>query len=126
MNASNASRKLILVVEDDDGNRKLISELLRFQGYQTIEAANGKQALLRLKDAAVDLILMDISLPDTSGLTLMKKIRTDQQYTKLPIIVLTAHVRPADAAAAIAAGASSHIPKPVQIQHLLTEIHRSL
>lgn len=126
MNTSNTSQKLILVVEDDDGNRKLISELLLFQGYETVEAANGKQALLRLKDEAVDLILMDISLPDTSGLTLMKKIRADKRFAKLPIIALTAHVRPADAAAAIDAGASSHIPKPVQIQQLLSEIHRSL
>ena len=122
----NPSQKHILVVEDDDGNRELIQELLTFQGYQAVGADSGKQAINQLREHPIDLILMDISLPDTTGLALMKRIRTEEHLPNIPIIALTAHVRPADAEAAIAAGATSHIPKPVQIQHLLSEIDRNL
>ena len=118
--------KTILVVEDDDGNRQLIKELLGFQSYTVVEAESGQQALSALAKNAIDLILMDISLPDISGLTLMRKIRAQQQYTQLPIIALTAYVRPSDEQAALAAGATRHIPKPVNIQTLLSEIQRQL
>jgi len=121
-----SSQKLILIVEDDTGNRELLKELLLFQGYQALEAESGKQAMACLKAEAIDLILMDISLPDTNGLTLMKKIRTEKKYADLPIIALTAYVRQADAEAAIAAGATSHISKPVKIQELLSEINKNL
>ena len=122
----NSRSRLILVVEDDDGNRRLIKELLNFQSYKVVEAESGRRALRLLEEYAVDLILMDISLPDMSGLAVIKQIRTRGQYTALPIIALTAYVRPVDAEAAFAAGATSHIAKPVNIQHLLAEIQKNL
>jgi CheY-like chemotaxis protein len=118
--------KTILVVEDDEGSRQLIKELLGFQSYAVVEAESGQQALSVLAKHAVDLILMDISLPDISGLALMRKIKAQQKYIHLPIIALTAYVRPADEKAALDAGAATHIPKPVNIQTLLTEIQRQL
>jgi len=121
-----SAQKTILVIEDDDSSRELIKELLTFQNYLVVEAASGQQALNVLAENPVDLTLMDISLPDTSGLTLMKRIRSQEQYGTLPIIALTAYVSPADEAAALAAGATSHIPKPVNIQRLLSEIQRHL
>jgi CheY-like chemotaxis protein len=120
------SQKVILVVEDDDGNRELIKELLTFQSYQVVEAESGQQAMTVLEKNSVDLILMDISLPDTTGLALIRKIRVQAKYAALPIIALTAYVHPSDQKAALAAGATSHISKPVNIQRLLTEIHKSL
>jgi CheY-like chemotaxis protein len=122
----NATQKLILVVEDDDGSRQLIKELLSFQSYQVVEAESGHRALKALEEHPIDLILMDISLPDMSGLAVMKQIRAQEEYTNLPIIALTAFVRRVDAEAAIKAGATSHIPKPVQIQELLSEIQKNL
>lgn len=122
----NATQKLILVVEDDDGSRQLIKELLSFQSYQVVEAESGHRALKALEEYPIDLILMDISLPDMSGLAVMKQIRAQEEYTNLPIIALTAFVRRVDAEAAIKAGATSHIPKPVQIQELLSEIQKNL
>lgn len=122
----NATQKLILVVEDDDGSRQLIKELLSFQSYQVVEAESGHRALKALEEHPIDLILMDISLPDMSGLAVMKQIRAQEEYTNLPIIALTAFVRQVDAEAAIKAGATSHIPKPVQIQELLSEIQKNL
>jgi CheY-like chemotaxis protein len=120
------SQKVILVVEDDDGNRELIKELLTFQSYQVVEAESGQQAMTVLEKNSVDLILMDISLPDTTGLALIRKIRVQAKYAALPIIALTAYVHPSDQKAALAAGATSHISKPVNIQRLRTEIHKSL
>lgn len=120
----NLPKKCILVVEDDDGNRELIKELLSFQGYEVVGANSGKQALTQLHENTINLILMDISLPDTTGFALMKRIRLNDALTHIPIIALTAHVRPADAEAAISAGAACHISKPVQIQKLLSEIDR--
>jgi len=122
----NVTQKLILVVEDDDGSRQLIKELLSFQSYQVVEAESGHRALKVLEEHPVDLILMDISLPDMSGLAVMKQIRAREEYTNLPIIALTAFVRQSDAEAAIKAGATCHIPKPVQIQELLSEIQKNL
>lgn len=119
-------KKQILVVEDDDGNRQLIKELLTFQNYAVIEADNGRQALSVLAENPVDLILMDISLPDMTGLAVTKQIRLQGKFDHLPIVAFTAHVRQEDADAALAAGATSHVPKPVNIQHLLSEIHRLL
>ena len=109
------SQTFILVVEDDEGNRQLIKELLTFQDYAVVEAESGHQALTRLEEHVINLILMDISLPDTSGLTVIRKIRAQDKYAALPIIALTAHVRKSDAEAALKAGATSHLPKPVKI-----------
>ncbi len=120
------SQTFILVVEDDDGNRQLIKELLTFQDYEVVEAESGHQALTRLEEHAINLILMDISLPDTSGLTVIRKIRAQDKYATLPIIALTAHVRKSDTEAALKAGATSHLPKPVKIQQLLSEINKNL
>ena len=121
-----SSRKIILVVEDDDGNRQLIKELLAFQSYQVVEAENGQRALAILEEQPIDLILMDVALPDISGLVLMETIRDQEKHATLPIIALTAYVRQSDVKAALAAGATSHIPKPVNIQRLLSEIHKNL
>ena len=122
----NSPQKMILVIEDDDGNRQLLRELLSFQNYHVIEASSGHGALALLEDHTIDLILMDVSLPDMSGLTVTKQIRKKPRFSRVPIIVLTAYVRKSDQEAALAAGASSHIPKPVNIQYLLSEIQKHL
>ena len=120
------TRKQILVIEDDDGNRGLIRELLILQNYGVVEAKSGRQALNLLESCPVDLILMDISLPDMTGLDVTRQIREQKKISHIPIIALTAHVRKVDQEAAFAAGATSHIPKPVNIQFLLSEIQKQL
>ena len=118
----NLPQKRILVIEDEDSHRDLISQLLTFQGYEVLSAASGKEALASLVKNKIDLILLDIALPDASGIALMKQIRAKKPFATLPIIVVSAHVHPTDIRAAFAAGATSHIPKPINIQKLLQDI----
>ncbi len=86
----NASQKVILLVEDDSENRRLTKDLLSFQNYRVIEAEDSYQALDILQRDPPDLILTDVSLPGMDGLTLTQKIRAQEKFARMPIIVLTA------------------------------------
>jgi signal transduction histidine kinase/DNA-binding response OmpR family regulator/CHASE3 domain sensor protein len=116
----------ILVVEDDARNIFALSSVLEPKGVRVEIARNGREALAALDrsqaspEAAVDLVLMDIMMPEMDGLTAMKEIRLRPAFEKLPIIALTAKARKDDQEKCLAAGANDYIAKPLDVEKLLS------
>jgi signal transduction histidine kinase/DNA-binding response OmpR family regulator/CHASE3 domain sensor protein len=116
----------ILVVEDDARNIFALSSILEPKGVRVEIARNGREALAALDrsqaapEAAIDLVLMDIMMPEMDGLTAMKEIRTRPAFEKLPIIALTAKARKDDQEKCLAAGANDYIAKPLDVEKLLS------
>jgi signal transduction histidine kinase/CheY-like chemotaxis protein len=115
--------KTILVVEDDVRNIFALTKVLEPKGATVVIARNGHEALAMLeKHAEVALVLMDIMMPEMDGLEAMRHIRKRREWAKLPIIALTAKAMPDDRDACLAAGASDYIPKPIDVEMLLSLI----
>jgi len=97
-----------------------ISSLLESYNANVIVGKNGKEGIQKLKNAEVDLILMDIMMPEMDGYEAMKRIRKEKKYEKLPIIALTAKAMKEDRDKCIAAGANDYLSKPVAKDKLLS------
>ena len=116
----------ILYVEDNPDNRSLIRRVLNSEGYSVIEAVNATQAIAKLEDGNIDLILMDINMPDMDGYTLTAKIKGIQKFTKIPIVAVTANVMRGDREKSLEAGCDGYIQKPIDIDILAQQIERFL
>ena len=81
--------KRILIVDDEQDIRTYLSTLLRDQGYETIEAKDGQEALERVQEALPDLITLDISMPEKSGVRFFRELRMDNRWRQIPIVVVT-------------------------------------
>ena len=108
----------ILVVEDNERNRKLVRIILHSKGYELIEAATGEEAILHLKNGKPDLILLDIQLPHMDGLKLTKIIRDNEDTKDIPIIALTAYAMKGDRERILGAGCDDYISKPIDTRQL--------
>ncbi len=120
------SGNLILHVEDNQYNRKIIRDLLSKNNYEIMEAYNGEAALDALARRRPDLILMDIQLPKLSGLEVTRRIRTDPSLAQIPIIAITSFALSGDDRVAFEAGCSAYIAKPFRPRDLLEMIRRFL
>jgi two-component system cell cycle response regulator DivK len=119
-----AQKGTILYVEDNPDNRSLIRRVLESEGYSVVEAVNAKQALEKLEDGNVDLVLMDINMPDMDGYTLTAKIKAVQKFSKIPIVAVTANVMRGDREKSLEAGCDGYIQKPIDIDTLSQQIER--
>lgn len=108
----------ILVIEDNDRNRKLVKILLEANKYEVIEAQTGEEALKYLQDDKPDLILLDIQLPNMDGLTLVKKLRLDQEMKDIPIVAVTAYAMKGDKERMLEAGCDAYVSKPIDTREL--------
>ena len=114
----------ILYVEDNPDNRSLIRRVLGAEGYSVVDAINAKQAIEKLGNGTFDLILMDINMPDMDGYTLTTKIKKVKNYSKIPIIAVTANVMRGDREKSLEAGCDGYIQKPIDIDTLGQQIER--
>ena len=114
----------ILYVEDNSDNRNLIRRVLEAEGYSVIDAVNASQAIEKLEKNRVDLILMDINMPDMDGYTLTTKIKGIQIFSKIPIVAVTANVMRGDREKSLEAGCDGYIQKPIDIDTLAQQIER--
>src|SRR5690242_14140721 len=109
---------VILVVDDNPTNLKLVSDLLEFDGYEIIKAEDAEQAQALLKERLPDLILMDIALPGMDGLTLTRLLKAGQRTRHIPVIALTAFAMKGDEEKAVAAGCDGYVTKPIDTRAL--------
>ena len=116
----------ILLVEDDEMNRDMLSRRLERRGYKVVIALDGEQAVVMTRSEAPDLILMDISLPVLDGWEATRRIRAASETRGVPIIALTAHAMQGDREKAIEAGCDDYDTKPVEFQRLLEKIQTIL
>jgi two-component system cell cycle response regulator DivK len=114
----------ILYVEDNPDNRSLIRRVLEAEDYAVVEAINAKQALEKLEESSIDLVLMDINMPDMDGYTLTAKIKEIQKFSKIPIVAVTANVMRGDREKSLGAGCDGYIQKPIDIDTLSQQIER--
>ena len=116
----------ILVVEDNDLNRRLFVDLLHTRNYQVIEATDGTSVLEKIKTHKPDLILMDIQLPNISGLELTKQIRALTDLPQPKIVAISAFALKQDAQKALQAGCDDYISKPISIASFFQTIDKNL
>jgi len=119
-----AEKSTILYVEDNPDNRNLIRRVLSAEGYSVVDAVNAEQAIEKLEGNNIDLILMDINMPDMDGYTLTTKIRSIQRFSKIPIVAVTANVMRGDREKSLEAGCDGYIQKPIDIDTLAQQIER--
>ena len=118
-------RPKVLVIEDNRDMRMFLRRVLARQGYQFLEAADARQGLAVARREHPDLILMDLSLPEMDGLEATRRLKSDAQLGRIPVLAVTAHARPADEQQAIEAGCDGYLSKPYRLQDFLALV-RSL
>lgn len=116
----------ILLVEDNEMNRDMLSRRLERKGYDVVVAVDGQQGVDLARSAAPELILMDMSLPVKDGWTATREIKADAALRPIPIIALTAHAMAGDRDKAMEAGCDDYDTKPVEFARLLGKIEAML
>ncbi len=116
----------ILIVEDNVKNMKLVRDLLKAKGYDTLEATTGRQGVELALAHAPDLVLMDIQLPDINGIEAFEQIRADPRNAATPVVAFTASVTPSDRNRITQAGFSGFLAKPINLKEFLATVKRML
>ena len=116
----------ILLVEDNELNRDMLSRRLVRNGYDVLIAEVGAKGLIAATDGKPDLILMDMSLPVMDGWEATRRLKAEPQTRAIPVIALTAHAMSSDREKAVAAGCDDYDTKPVELERLLAKIERLL
>jgi two-component system sensor histidine kinase/response regulator len=110
----------VLIVEDKEINQRIVSDLLRKKGCRVTMAENGRQALSILNQAPIDMVLMDVQMPDIDGIETTRVIRADERFRALPIIAMTAHAIAGDREKCFQAGMNDYLSKPIIPHQLYT------
>jgi two-component system cell cycle response regulator DivK len=118
--------KKILIVEDNELNMKLFHDLLEAQGYDILETREGLQALSLARAHRPDLILMDIQLPEISGLEVTKWLKEDDELAGIPVVAVTAFAMKGDEERIREGGCEAYISKPISVAHFLETIRKLL
>ncbi|WP_342362277.1 response regulator [Terrarubrum flagellatum] len=107
--------KTVLIVEDNELNMKLFNDLLEAHGYQTLKTANGVEAVEIARSKKPDLILMDIQLPEVSGLEVTRWLKADEELKKIPVIAITAFAMKGDEERIREGGCEAYLSKPISV-----------
>lgn len=125
-NSLNGSGKTVLVVEDNELNMKLFHDLLEAHGYNILQTSDGLDALRLAREHHPDLILMDIQLPEVSGLEVTKWIKEDDSLKAIPVVAVTAFAMKGDEEKIRDGGCEAYIAKPISVSHFLETVQRFL
>ncbi|MGH8585898.1 MAG: response regulator [Gammaproteobacteria bacterium] len=116
--------KVVLIVEDNDKNRKLARDVLQAKGYATIEAVNGEDGVRLARERNPELVLMDIRLPGISGIEALAVLRADPKTSSIPVVALTASVTPTDRTHITQAGFDAFLAKPMVLREFVDTVKR--
>lgn len=117
---------LVLVVDDNPTNLRLLGGILETQGYRLIEATDGAHALELLERETPDLVLLDVQMPDISGTEVARQVRTNPRTAHLKLVAITALAMPGDRETILQAGFNDYIAKPYRIADVLEKVKRWL
>ena len=117
---------LILIVEDNEKNLKLVRDVLVVKGYATLEARNAEEGIQLALAHAPDLILMDIQLPGMNGVEALKILRAEAATTKVPVLAVTASVMQQDRRLIMDAGFDAYVGKPINLKEFLDAVRAAL
>jgi two-component system cell cycle response regulator DivK len=119
-----AGHRTVLIVEDNELNMKLFHDLLAAHGYTTIQTRNGLEALELARRHRPALILMDIQLPEVSGLEVTKWLKEDDELRTIPVVAITAFAMKGDEERIRSGGCEAYISKPISVSGFLETVHR--
>ena len=124
--STNKSAKTVLVVEDNELNMKLFHDLLEAHGYNILQTKDGMDALRIAREHKPDLILMDIQLPEVSGLEVTKWLKEDEELKSIPVIAVTAFAMKGDEEKIREGGCEAYIAKPISVTNFLETVRKFL
>ena len=120
------ANELILIVEDNEVNRTLVRDVLKFKGYQTLEALTAEEGIQLARENKPALVLMDFQLPGMNGIEAFKILRADALTSTIPVIAVTASAMPEDRQKMLAAGFDGVQTKPIHVLELLDTVEKAL
>ncbi len=118
--------KKVLIVEDNELNMKLFHDLLEAHGYETLQTREGLKALDLAREHKPDLILMDIQLPEVSGLEVTKWIKDDEDLSKIPVVAVTAFAMKGDEERIRKGGCEAYLSKPITVTSFIETVRKFL
>ena len=120
------ANELILIIEDNEVNRVLVRDMLRFKGYQTLEAQTAEEGIRVARERQPALILMDFHLPKMNGIEAFQALRATPETRSIPVIAVTASAMPEDRKKILAAGFDGMQTKPIHVTEFLGSIEKTL
>ena len=117
---------LVLIVEDNEKNLKLVRDVLQVKGYETLDAGTAEIGITLARDKKPDLVLMDIQLPGMNGIDALNALRADPETAGIPIVAITASVMQTDRQQIVGAGFDGFIEKPVNLRNLLDTVQQAV
>jgi two-component system cell cycle response regulator DivK len=120
------ARELILIVEDNEMNRKLLRDVLGFLGHEVLECTTAEDGLALARDRRPALILMDIQLPGMDGVAAVRELRRDPAIRSIPVVAVTASAMPTQRNEIVAAGFDGYLTKPLNVKKFIAEVQRLL
>ena len=117
---------LILIVEDNEKNLKLVRDVLQVKGYETLEAGTAEEGLKIARERKPALILMDIQLPGMSGIEALKALRAAPATAAIPVVAITASVMQQDRQQIMSAGFNGFIEKPINLRNFLETVQKAM
>ena len=120
------AHELILIVDDNEQNRKLARDVLEFAGFRTLEAAGGGEGLSLAVEHHPDLILMDIRMPDMKGTEVLQKLREDERVSAIRVVALTSSTMKGDRERFLADGFDGYLEKPIRVREFPDQVRRHL
>jgi two-component system cell cycle response regulator DivK len=118
--------KTVLIVEDNELNMKLFRDLLEAHGYQTVGTRNGAEAMALARQHRPDLILMDIQLPEVSGLEVTRWLKDDAELKSIPVVAVTAFAMKGDEERIRQGGCEAYLSKPISVAKFIDTVRRFL
>jgi len=117
---------LILIVEDNDKNRKLVRDVLTFKGYEVIETETGEEGVRLAQERSPSLVLMDIRLPGIDGVEALRRLRAEETTRWIPVMAMTASVMSEDRQKIMAAGFDGYQSKPINVTDFVAAVAQVL
>jgi two-component system cell cycle response regulator DivK len=117
---------LVLIVEDNEKNLKLVRDILQVKGYETVEATTAEDGIRIAIERTPDLVLMDIQLPGMNGIDALRALRADAATAKIPVIAVTASVMQQDRKLIMDAGFDAYVGKPINLREFLHAVRAAL
>lgn len=126
MSENTAKKGTIIVIEDNVVNMKLVKDILTYHKFDILEACNGNEAIEQVEKHKniIDLIIVDLQLPEIDGFQLIKRFKSDDSTNHIPIMVLSAHAMEVDMNKAMIAGCNEYVTKPINVESFITKVEK--
>ena len=119
-------QKTVLIVEDEEDAAELFAEMMRVSGFRVLKTSSSAPAIAMMNAEKPDVVILDIMMPDISGLDILRQMRMDPELSSIPVVVVSAKSMPADIKNGMEAGASTYLTKPVGFLDLKEAVERAM